>query len=127
MLKVTPRHVAICPGRLAGRWKLKHPLHSGQSEHGLSIGLQSLVFPHHVVVDQAGVAEGVHPLPVLVERFLPLRPRVHKILDKLRESHIISFLEGFRLGVGPVPADDFSSVAFVEGSVVPAREFVSVG
>lgn len=73
------------------------------------------------------MAEGVHPLPVLVERFLPLCPRVHEILDKLRESHIISFLSGFRLRVEPVLADDFGSVAFVEGSVVPACEFVSVG
>lgn len=73
------------------------------------------------------MAQGVYPLPVLVERLFPLSPRVYEVLNKLAESNIISFLQGVGLRVGPVSLDDLCSVAFVEGRVVASRELVPVG
>ena len=127
VLKVACCHVAISPGALTRCWKLKRSLHSSQPEHSLSVWLQSLVLPHYIIVDEARVAEGVHPLPVLIQRLLPLGPRVHEVLDELRERNVIPFLQRFGLRVGPVPADDLGSVAFVESRVVAAGELVPVG
>lgn len=69
----------------------------------------------------------MHPLPVLIKRFLPLGPRVHEVLDKLVEGNVIPFLQRLWLRVWPVPADDLGSVALVESRVVATGELVSVG
>lgn len=127
MLKEACRHVSVSPGALTRSWKLKHPLYSSQPEHSLGIRLQSLVLPHHVVVDQTRVAEGVDPLPVLVKRLLPLCSWVHKVLHKFPERNVIPFLQCLRLRVWPVPPDDLGPVAFVKSSVVASGELVPVG
>lgn len=127
MLKEACCHITIGPGALTRSWKLKCFLHTSQPEHRLSIWFESLVLAYNIVVDQAGVAEGVHPLPVLIKRSLLLGPRVHKVLYKLRKRNIIPFLQCFGLWVEPVPTNNLSSVAFVEGSVVATGELVPVG
>lgn len=73
------------------------------------------------------MAEGVHPLPVLIKRFLPLGPGVNKVLDKFMKCNVIPFLQCFRLWVEPMPADDLGSIALVESSVVVTGELVPVG
>lgn len=120
-------HVPISPGALTRRWKLKFPLHSSQPEHSLSILLQRLVLSHHVIVDQARVAEGMHPLPVLIKRLLSLGLRVNEVPNKLVERNIVPFLQCFRRWVGSVAVDDLGSIALVEGSVVATGELVPVG
>lgn len=119
-------HVAVSPGAFTRCWELQHLLHSSKSEHSLSIRLQRLVLSHHVIVNQTGMAEGVDPLPVLIERFIPLSTWVHKILDKFQKRHVIPFFQSFRLWVGPVPTDDLGSITLVESGVVAPGELVAV-
>lgn len=83
MLKEASGHVPVSSGALMGRGELDYLIDSGQFQHCLGVRLQRLVLPHHVIVNQTGMAEGVHPLPVLVKGVFPLRPGVHQILNEL--------------------------------------------
>lgn len=72
------------------------------------------------------MAERVHPLPVLVEGLLPLRPWIQQVVDKLLKAHIIPALQGLVTGFLPVPTDDLGPIALVKGRVVAAGELVAV-
>lgn len=69
----------------------------------------------------------MHLLPVLVQRLLLLRARVHQVLDELAKGNVVAFLQCIRLWVEPVAADDLGAVALVEGGVVAEGELVPVG
>lgn len=50
-------HVSRSPGALGRGREVDLALHSGQLQHVAGVLLQRLVLPHHIVVDQAGVAQ----------------------------------------------------------------------
>lgn len=76
VLEELGRHVVVGPGGLRGGWELDACVSPNQLQDVIGILGQGLVLAHHVVVDDAGVAEGVHPLPVFIERLFVLRPWV---------------------------------------------------
>lgn len=119
-------HVSCGPGALGGGGEADLVLHSSQLQHIAGVLLQRLVFTHHVVVDEAGVTQRVHPLPVLVEGLLPLGGRVHQVIHKLLERDVVASLQSFRLRVQPVALHYFCSVSFMESRVVAPGEFVAV-
>lgn len=120
------RHVSCSPGAFGRGGEADLILHPRHLQHVAGVLLQRLVFPHHVVVDEAGVAQRVHALPVFVERLFSLGGRVHQVIHKLLEGDVVSLLQSFWLRVQPVPPDYLGAVAFVESGVVAARELVAV-
>lgn len=101
-------------------------LHPGQLQHVAGVLLQRLVFTHHVVVDEAGVAQRMHPLPVLVEGLFSLGGRVHKVIHKLLKGDIVSPLQSFRLWVQSVPLHYLCAVSFMKSCVVASCKLVAV-
>lgn len=120
-------HVSCSPGALGRGREADLVLHPGQLQHIAGVLLQRLVFPHHVIVDEAGVAQRVHPFPVLVEGLLPLGGRVHQVIHKLLEGDVVSSLQSLWLWVRPVPPHDLCAVSFMKSRVVAPCEFVAVG
>lgn len=119
-------HVICRPRGLGRGWELDSRVGPHQLEDVIGIFNQGLILAHHVVVDNAGVAERVHPLPVFIEGLLPLRPWIQQVVDELLEAHVIPALQRPVAGLLPVPPDDLGPVALVEGRVVAAGELVAV-
>lgn len=120
-------HVVCRPGGLGRSRELDARVGPHQLQDVVGIFSQGLILAHHVVVDDAGVAERVHPLPVLIEGLLLLRPWIQQVIHELLEAHVVPALQGAVAGLPPVPPDDLGAVAFVEGRVVAEGEFVSIG
>lgn len=120
-------HVSCSPGALGGGGEADLVVHPSQLQHIAGVLLQCLVFPHHVVVDEAWVAQGVHPLPVLVEGLFSLGGWVQKVIHKLLEGHVVPSLQSFWLGVQSVPPHYLCAVSFVKSGVVAPCKFVAVG
>lgn len=72
------------------------------------------------------VAELVDGLPVLVERSVALRGRVHQVLGEFLEFDIGAVEQGVLRGVLAVAPDDAGAEALVEGRVVLEGELVAV-
>lgn len=119
-------HVSCSPCAFGWGGEADLVLYPSQLQHVTGVLLQSLVFPHHIVVDEAGVAQRVNPFPVLVKWLFSLGGRVHKVIHKLLERHIVASLQSFRLRVRPVPSNYLCAVSFMESCVVATREFVAV-
>lgn len=120
-------HVSCSPGALGRGREADLVLHPGQLQHIAGVLLQRLVFPHHVIVDEAGVAKRVHPFPVLIEGLLSLGGWVHEVIHKLLEGDVIPSLQSLRLWVRPVSPHNLCAVSFMKSRVVAPCEFVAVG
>lgn len=119
-------HISCSPCTFGRGREADLVLHPSQLQHVAGVFLQCFVLSHHVVVDEAGVAQRMHSLPVFVEGLLSLGCRVHEIIDEFLEGDIISLLQSLRLRVRPVAPHYLRAVSFMKSRVVAAREFVAV-
>lgn len=119
-------HVSCSPGALGRGREADLVLHPSQLQHIAGVLLQRLVLTHHIIVDEAGVAQRVHSLPVLVEGLFSLGGRVHEVIHKLLEGDVVSSLQSFRLWVQSVPPHYLCAVSFMKSCVVAPCEFVAV-
>lgn len=120
------RHVSCSPGAFGRGGEADLVLHPSHLQHVAGVLLQRLVFPYHVVVDEAGVAQRVHALPVFVKGLFSLSGWVHQVIHKLLKGDVVSLLQSFWLRGHPVPPHYLGAVALVESGVVAARELVAV-
>ncbi|KAG7243019.1 hypothetical protein INR49_016785 [Caranx melampygus] len=119
-------HVSCSPGALGRGREADLVLHPGQLQHIAGVLLQRLIFPHHVIVDEAGVAQRVHPFPVLIEGLLSLGGWVHEVIHELLEGDVIPSLQSLWLWVRPVSPHNLCAVSFMKSRVVAPCEFVAV-
>lgn len=119
-------HVPCSPGACGRRGEAHLVVHSCQLQYVVGVLLQCLVLAHDVVVNEAGVAQRMHLLPVFVKGLLSLRGGIYEIVDKLLEGHVVAPLQSLGLRVGPVPPDDLCAVAFVESCVIATSEFIAI-
>lgn len=127
VLKELGRHVIIGPCGLGRRRELDACVSPNQLEDVVGILCQCFILTHHIIVNDARVAQGVYPLPVLIERFLPLRPRIQQVVHKLLKLHIVAMLQGLVARVLPMPPDYLGPVTLMERCIVAPSELVAVG
>ena len=126
-LEQSPQAFLRVPERVGHEGRAQLVEHVSSTQHLPRVVHQRLELAHDVVMEDAGVALLVVPLPMLVEGPVRLVLRVQHEAHELTEGDVTSVFPRLRGGVLPVALDDLPPEGLVEVLAVARLELVLVG